>query len=104
MISPYITGGPVSEKEFYGRNKLLAEICAGRQRAFYVLGTRQVGKTSLLHELDTRLPALSLDVQWAAGQLSDLIGQAHWELNRKRTRVSWLPPKKLSLKTICLLC
>lgn len=87
MTSPYIVSGP----DFYGRGELLAEIAAGRQRAFYILGPRQIGKTSLLHQLDSQLPALFLDVQWAAGRLPELISQAGWELDRKRARFPWLP-------------
>jgi len=91
MISPYIVSGPVTGSDFYGRGELLAEIAAGRQRAFYILGPRQIGKTSLLQQLDSQLPALFLDVQWAAGRLPELISQAGWELDRKRARFPWLP-------------
>lgn len=91
MISPYITSGPVSGTDFYGRGELIAEITGGRQRAFYVLGARQTGKTSLLHQIDTLVPAFCFDVQWAAGRLSDLVGQAQWELEGKRERFPWLP-------------
>jgi hypothetical protein len=48
MITPYVTSGPVTGLEFYGREGLISEILGGSQRATFVLGTRQSGKSSLL--------------------------------------------------------
>ena len=72
MISPYVISGPVTGADFYGRRSLLEEITAGRCRATYVLGTRQIGKTSLLRQVETLVPAVFLDLQWAGGRLDDL--------------------------------
>lgn len=89
--SPYVTSGPVTGRRFYGRDELITMITSGLQRAFYALGTRQIGKTSLLHEIDEHVPAVLLDVQWAGGQLDDLARQARREVRNKRKRHAWLP-------------
>jgi hypothetical protein len=91
-ISPYVTSGPVTGQQFYDRDELIAEITSGLQRSFYVLGTRQIGKTSLLHEIDKRVPAILLNIQEAGGQLENLARLARWEVWEKRKRHGWLPP------------
>jgi hypothetical protein len=91
MISPYIISGPVTGADFYGRREIIDEITAGRCRATYVLGTRQIGKSSLLRQAETLVPAIFLDLQWAGGRLDDLARQAHREVRRKRRRYPWLP-------------
>jgi len=92
VISPYATSGPVIGADFYGRRELLGEITAGRHCAAYVLGTRQIGKTSLLRQAETQVPALFLDLQWAGGRLDDLVRQARREVRRKRRKYPWLLP------------
>jgi hypothetical protein len=91
VTSPYVTSGPVTGADFYGRQELLDEIAAGRCRATYVLGTRQIGKSSLLRQIETLNPVVFLDLQWAGGRLDDLARQAHREVRRKRRRYPWLP-------------
>ena len=92
MISPYVTSGPITGADFYGRRELLDEIAAGRCRATYVLGIRQIGKTSLLRQVETLVPAIFLDLQWAGGRLNDLARQGRREVRRKRRQSLWLPP------------
>jgi hypothetical protein len=92
VISPYVTGGPVTGADFYGRQELLDEITAGRCRATYVLGTRQIGKTSLLRQIETLVSSMFLDLQWAGGRLEDLVRQGQREVRRKRRHYPWLPP------------
>ncbi len=94
MISPYVTSGPVTGADFYGRRELLDEIGTGRHGAVYVLGTRQIGKTSLLRQVETQVPAIFLDLQWAGGRLEDLARQARREVRRKRRRYGWLPAER----------
>jgi hypothetical protein len=93
MIAPYVTSGPVTGTEFYGRERLISEILGGSQRATFVLGTRQSGKTSLLRQVETLVPSLFLDVQWAGGQMENLVRQACREVRRKRRHHDWLPPE-----------
>jgi len=95
MIAPYVTSGPVTGVEFYGRAQLVAEITGGGQRATYVLGTRQIGKSSLLRQVETLIPSLFLDVQWAGGRLEDLVRQAQREIRRKRGQYAWLPAEHM---------
>jgi hypothetical protein len=92
VISPYVTSGPVTGADFYGRRELLDEIAAGRCRAIYVLGTRQIGKTSLLRQVETVVPSMFLDLQWTGGRLEDLVRQGQREVRRKRRHCPWLPP------------
>ena len=94
MITPYVTSGPVSGTEFYRREGLMAEILGGSQRATYVLGTRQVGKSSLLRQVETLVPSLFLDVQWAGGRLENLVRQVHRQIRCKRREHDWLPLEK----------
>jgi hypothetical protein len=93
MIAPYVTSGPVTDTEFYGREWLISEILGGSQRATFVLGTRQSGKTSLLRQVETLVPSLFIDVQWAGGRMENLIRQACREIRRKRGQHDWLPPE-----------
>jgi len=90
MINPYVVSGPVTGEHFYGRQALIAEIVSARQRAVFVLGMRQIGKTSLLRQVETLVPALFLDVQFAGGRLSHLSRQLKRELRRKGRRHAWM--------------
>ena len=92
MISLYVISGPVWGKQFYGRKSLIADITGGVHRALFVMGARQIGKTSLLRQLDSLTPALCLDLQLAGGSLDKLTRLVRRELHRKRERFSWLPP------------
>ncbi len=92
MTSPYVTSGPVTGADVYGRRDLLDDITGGHCRATYVLGTRQMGKTSLLRQVETQVPAIFLDIQWA-GRLEDVIRQAKREIHRQRPHHPWLPPE-----------
>ena len=94
MISPYITGDYVTGAGFYGRQNLLREITAGRCRAMFVLGTRQIGKTSLLRQVETLVPAVFLDLELASERLEELIGWARREVRLKRRNYPWLPPEE----------
>jgi hypothetical protein len=92
VISPYVTSGPVTGADFYGRRDLLDDIAAGRCRATYAFGTRQIGKSSLLRQVETLVPAIFLDLQWAGGRLEDLVRQGQREVRHKRRHYPWLPP------------
>jgi hypothetical protein len=49
---PYVVGQWVRGDRFYGREQLIAEILDGYRNSIWVLGTRRVGKTSLLKQLE----------------------------------------------------
>jgi WD40 repeat protein len=54
-ISPYQTGGGVRNATmFFGRDTLLADILTREPRNYLLMGARQLGKTSLLQELERR--------------------------------------------------
>ena len=54
-ISPYIIGGGVNKASmFFGREQLLSDILNNAPRNYLLVGARQLGKTSLLQELQRR--------------------------------------------------
>ena len=50
--NPYVVGQWVRGERFYGRNSLIDEILNGPRNSLWVLGTRRIGKTSLLKQLE----------------------------------------------------
>jgi hypothetical protein len=52
MKNPYVVGQWVRGERFYGRNLLIEEILDGPRNSLWVLGTRRIGKTSLLKQLE----------------------------------------------------
>lgn len=50
--NPFIAGNWVRGDNFFGREKLLQEILDGDQHYFWIAGTRRLGKTSLLKQLE----------------------------------------------------
>ena len=51
-ITPYVVGQWVRGERFYGRQNHLQEILAGPRESLWLLGTRRIGKTSLLRQLE----------------------------------------------------
>ncbi len=49
---PFVVGQWVRGEDFYGRRELLAEILHGDRDRLWLLGTRRIGKTSLLRQLE----------------------------------------------------
>jgi hypothetical protein len=52
MRNPYVTGPYVSGRRHYGRRDLLDNLLYGEANAYWVVGNRRVGKTSLLRQLE----------------------------------------------------
>ncbi len=52
MKNPFVAGSWVRGKNFFGRDKLIREILDGRRNAVWVAGTRRLGKTSLLKQIE----------------------------------------------------
>ncbi len=73
---PYVAGPPVRAPHFYGRSRLLAELTDPRYTCYYLVGTRRVGKTSLLKKLAEMAPSdalpLFVNLQRAVGRKSRL--------------------------------
>ncbi len=51
-VTPYVVGQWVRDERFYGRRELIDEILLGNRNCIWVLGTRRIGKTSLLKQLE----------------------------------------------------
>jgi protein kinase-like protein/AAA domain-containing protein len=51
-ISPYVVGQWVRGDRFYGRSAQIDEILGGHRNWIWLLGTRRIGKTSLLKQLE----------------------------------------------------
>ena len=52
MRNPYITGPYVAGRRHYGRHGLLDHLLHGEANAYWVIGNRRIGKTSLLRQLE----------------------------------------------------
>jgi hypothetical protein len=91
MRNPYIVGDPVMGRDFYGREAIIETICERRDRAVHVIGMRRIGKTSLLRQLESQLPAIFLDFQAAVGRMG-LTRQVQRGLRRLNRQHSWLSP------------
>ncbi len=69
MGNPYIVGGWVSAASHYGRRGLISHLLDGPNNAVWVVGTRRIGKTSLLRQIENlttthpRYVPLFLDLQ-----------------------------------------
>ncbi len=50
--TPYVVGQWVREEKFYGRAALLEAILEGNRNCLWILGTRRIGKTSILKQLE----------------------------------------------------
>ena len=50
--NPFVVGQWVRGERFYGRRALIEEVLNGPRNSLWVLGTRRIGKTSLLKQLE----------------------------------------------------
>jgi hypothetical protein len=50
--NPYVTGSYVIGPQHYGRESLIDSLLHGQARAYWVVGNRRIGKTSLLRHLE----------------------------------------------------
>lgn len=68
-ISPYIVSNWVKDDHFYGRTELCHMLTNGYERCVYLVGTRRVGKTSVLMRLADQLSphAIYCDLMRTAG-------------------------------------
>jgi hypothetical protein len=53
LRNPYVTGAYVTGLRFYGRETLLDYLANGSAHACWLIGTRRIGKTSTLRQLET---------------------------------------------------
>jgi DNA-binding CsgD family transcriptional regulator len=71
--SPYVVSNWVEGEQFYGRELLCHSLTTAPDRCLYLMGTRRIGKTSLLKRLADLLSpnAVYCDLMQAAGQHGD---------------------------------
>ncbi len=50
--TPYVVGQWVRGEKFYGRDDLIDEVLRGNRNCLWILGTRRIGKTSLLKQVE----------------------------------------------------
>ena len=50
--NPFVVGQWVRGEQFYGRRALIDEILTGPRNSLWLLGTRRIGKTSLLKQVE----------------------------------------------------
>jgi hypothetical protein len=58
---PYVVGQWVRSGRFYGRDEVLSEVLEGPRESLWLLGTRRIGKTSVLKQLEHRTTASNSD-------------------------------------------
>lgn len=51
-VTPYVVGQWVRGEQFYGRSGVLNDILNGNRNCLWLLGTRRIGKTSILKQLE----------------------------------------------------
>jgi len=91
LKNPYRPGRYVTGPQFYGREDLLHPLEHDDYRGAYIIGTRQMGKTSLLREMERRLPAFYVDVSYMGHDLSRWAKHLQRSIDRKRRDYAWLP-------------
>jgi hypothetical protein len=65
LLSPYAFGKPVSGSQFFGRRQALDRILGAEGENFTIFGNRQIGKTSLMREIEHRLRLLNPNIRIA---------------------------------------
>lgn len=91
LENPYKPGRYVTDRQFYGRQAILQTLEHEDYRGAYIIGTRQIGKTSLLREMECRLPAFYMDVSYLGRQLPRWARSLGRSIARKRPIYTWLP-------------
>jgi hypothetical protein len=91
LKNPYRPGRYVTGPQFYGRQDILHTLEHDDYRGAYIIGTRQIGKTSLLREMERRLSAFYVDVSYMGHDLSRWAKHLQRSVDRKRPTYNWLP-------------
>lgn len=80
-FTPYTPNIPVTDWRFFGRKDELKEVVESHSN-YFIVGSRKVGKTSLLQETRRQLENDGQRVYWIASQNADGIQQVYDELSR----------------------
>jgi len=91
LKNPYRPGRYVTGPQFYGRQDILHTLEHADYRGAYIIGTRQMGKTSLLREMERQLLAFYVDVSYMGHDLSRWAKHLQRSVDRKRPTYDWLP-------------
>lgn len=91
LENPYKSGRYVTGQQFYGRQDILNTLEHDDYRGAYVIGTYQMGKTSLLREMERKLPAFYMDVGYMGHDLDRWVKYLQRSMAKKRPTYAWLP-------------
>ncbi len=93
LHNPYIVGGWVSDNAFYGRIALRYNLLHDPNRQLWVVGTRRVGKTSLLRQLILDAGEAFVPLYWdmqACETADDLDEELYYALEEQSARLQEL--------------
>lgn len=93
LRNPYIVGGWVSGNAFYGRIALRYNLLHDPNRQLWVVGTRRVGKTSLLRQLALDAGEAFVPLYWdmqACETADDLDEELYYALEEQNARLQEL--------------
>ncbi len=91
LKNPYTPGRAATGRQFYGRQTILQTLEHDDYRGAYIIGTRQIGKTSLLREMEQRLPAFYVDVSYLGSDLDRWVRNLQRTIAKKQAAYPWLP-------------
>lgn len=94
MRNPYVIGPYVTGSKYYGREELLDYVLDGESRACWVVGTRRIGKTSLLRQLEARALAGGrlVPLYWDLQGCGSFVCLGRYLADALRDRVELLEP------------
>lgn len=91
--NPYTVGGWVTGRQFYGHLDLRHDLLRGPNNYLWLVGTRRVGKTSLLRQLDIEADPAYLPIYWdmqGCQNADDLNRELYYAIDEKNTRLAAL--------------
>ncbi len=87
--NPYTVGGWVTGRQFYGHVSLRHDLLQGPNNFLWLVGTRRVGKTSLLRQLDIEAGPAYIPVFWdmqGCQSSEDLSAELYYAIEEKTAR------------------
>lgn len=99
--NPYTVGGWVTGRHFYGHISLRHDLLQGSNNFLWLVGTRRVGKTSLLRQLDIEASPGYIPIYWdmqGCQNGADLDAELYYAIEEKAARFQALESDLKSLK------
>ena len=91
FYNPYIVGDPVEGSNFYGRHNLMNDLSFQKREVIHLLGTRRIGKTSLLKKLATsQKHAFYINLQRTGGDWHTLQRVLQKVVQRNHRQLNWI--------------